>query len=864
MSKFNNKTTFLLIACLLIAANSFAGQWPKTLHVYKGQTPKIDGKIDKGEYDDATFFVMDDSWTAQFSPVNDPNDYSIKGWAKHDGENLYFAFDVTDDVLYGIDIPSWLPDENPNVHELTRQGYPWFGDGLELLINASYKWSREDGQNNSGDGSSWQMVCNTTKSRLGGVGKGGLLEGEERSNESAWNTYQKWIKNGDMKAVVKIKDEGKGYLVEWVIKPDPCLEIEPGKFWNPETPTVKMGFNIGTQDLDEKEKGAGNFGNFHHEQWWAGEKDKRTWLKQWGTLVLHSQKKPFEIYVDPNAKENGSGTKDKPFKTLEKARDLARTIDEHVNIYLIDGIYRLDKTFRLDQRDSNVAYKAYPGEKPILSGGKIISDWQRHKNGIWKAKVDFNFRQLYVNNKRAIRARYPNNDYFKIKNWNIKDNTILVPDLCIQQWSNFDDIEMIIQQVWAESILRLQSFESRANLAEITPQEPVRTLIFERPYPKKLNEQAFHFENAYEFLDQPGEWFLDDSNSIVYYKPLDGQDLKTETVVAPYIETLVCAKGTLDEPIKNLTLQGISFRHTTWMLPDKSGVLGLQAGIYNVKADAKNNQYGDRQKAAVYIAAAHNVKIKENIFTHTGACALDLHFATLECEIAGNVFTDVSGNGIQHAVFSEPTVEIHETYNPDDQREICRKDTIHNNYFDDIGVVYWGCVAIASGWPQELTILHNEITNTPYSGISVGWGWNKNKSVMRENKISYNYLHNVIQRLSDAGAIYTLSPQPGSEISYNYIHDVSPGKEVIHGFLKGLYFDECSNGFTVHHNVIYDAPYQIFTHRIGPNVIFHNNYTREKAWEFWGKGDNNYPGQSEDIKRRAGLEPYYLFIKKDF
>src|SRR5437867_922015 len=130
----------------------------------------------------------------QFSPTTDPKDLSLKGYVKHDGKRLYFAFDVTDHVLYGIDTPRWLPDENAKAHELSRTGYPWFGDEMEVLINAANQW--QGNENSAGNGASWQMVCNLTKSRKGGVGVGGLLEGEPRSQQSAWDTYQRWILSG--------------------------------------------------------------------------------------------------------------------------------------------------------------------------------------------------------------------------------------------------------------------------------------------------------------------------------------------------------------------------------------------------------------------------------------------------------------------------------------------------------------------------------------------------------------------------------------------------------------------------------------------------------------------------------------------
>jgi SSS family solute:Na+ symporter len=191
---------------------------------------------------------------------------------------------VTDDVLYGIDTPRWLPDKNPKAHELTPEGWPWFGDEMELLINASNTWTGEESA--AGDGTSWQMVCNLTKSRLGGVGTGGLLEGEPRVKLPAWANYQRWILSRAMEAAVSRKPDGKGYIIEWAVSFDPCLEVAAGRFFEPSDREVRMGLNIAVGDLDEKQKGEGNFGNFHHEDWWAGERDRRTQLRQWGTLLM--------------------------------------------------------------------------------------------------------------------------------------------------------------------------------------------------------------------------------------------------------------------------------------------------------------------------------------------------------------------------------------------------------------------------------------------------------------------------------------------------------------------------------------------------------------------------------------------------
>ena len=273
-----------LILVLFAATLLNAGEWPRELKAFHGTTPKLDGILWDGEWSDAVAFDGVKGWTPQFSPTTDPADLSLKGWVKYDNKRLYFAFEVTDDVLYGIETDRWLSEKNPKAHDLTRDGWPWFGDEMELLINATNTWKADE--NAAGNGASWQMVCNLTKSRLGGIGTGGLLEGEPRSDATAWETYQRWIQTGAMEAAARVKPGQSGYIIEWAVSFDPCLEVKPGVFFKPGDKEIRMGLNIAVGDLDEKARGQGNFGSFHHEDWFAGEKNKRTNLRQWGTLVM--------------------------------------------------------------------------------------------------------------------------------------------------------------------------------------------------------------------------------------------------------------------------------------------------------------------------------------------------------------------------------------------------------------------------------------------------------------------------------------------------------------------------------------------------------------------------------------------------
>ncbi len=277
----------LVAAVVVLCCGAVAAEGPPAVEAFPGSTPVLDGRIDAAEWADASRISGARGWMAQMSPVRDEKDLAFTVWVKHDGRRLYFAFRVHDDVLYGIDTPRWLPPNNAKAHELTREGWPWFGDEVEILMDSRRQWT--GAENAAGDGGSWQMVCNLTKSRLGGVGQGGLLEGEPRSKAEAWATYQKWIRTGAMQAAVRRLPEGHGYEMEWAISFEPCLEIAPGQFYRTELGDRAFGLNLAVGDLDEPEKGRGNFGLFHHEEWWAGAKGRPTQLRAWGTLWMRTK-----------------------------------------------------------------------------------------------------------------------------------------------------------------------------------------------------------------------------------------------------------------------------------------------------------------------------------------------------------------------------------------------------------------------------------------------------------------------------------------------------------------------------------------------------------------------------------------------
>jgi hypothetical protein len=230
------------------------------------------------------------------------------------------------------------------------------------------------------------------------------------------------------------------------------------------------------------------------------------------------------------------------------------------------------------------------------------------------------------------------------------------------------------------------------------------------------------------------------------------------------------------------------------------------------------------------------------------ATGLDLVSGTHDDLIIGNVFTDIGGSGISIGKFvADENTEYHTPYNPSDKREICTNDTISNNLIDNVTTEIQGACGIAAGYPARLTIEHNEISRTNFTGVSVGYGWTTVVNAMTNNKINRNNIHHVANLLAGAAGINTQSNQgPSSEVQYNYLHDFSRSTWADYD-AQGLSLDEGTDGFIVVHNLMINTPGVLTSPAAGKNVDQRDNGVR--------------PSGYEETLTTAGIESAYADIK---
>jgi len=262
---------------------------------WQGSVPNFDGKIEADEYSDASHFSWSKDWIeAMPQEIESPEDLDFEGWVKHDGEYLYLAFDVWDDIFYGIETESWLPTQDPQAHVIGErlQGRPWFGDMIEILLYGRLMDLQTPVGGVTGDGRGLQIIYNLNKSLEGGVGFPGMLpHGPGRSVENFENN-KRWILEDIIETKTYRIDRENRYMVEVRIRLDGGIEVEEGIYWSVNKPDTVIGFNLSIGDVDGPDKSPD--GLLHHETWWAGkwsQGDQYTRKKFWGLLILTSEAK---------------------------------------------------------------------------------------------------------------------------------------------------------------------------------------------------------------------------------------------------------------------------------------------------------------------------------------------------------------------------------------------------------------------------------------------------------------------------------------------------------------------------------------------------------------------------------------------
>lgn len=524
--------------------------------------------------------------------------------------------------------------------------------------------------------------------------------------------------------------------------------------------------------------------------------------------------------AEPNAQRS-----DGPLATLARARDAVRTLKaggplkEPVTVYLRGGVYRVEKAIEFTPEDSGapragVTYAAYPGERPVISGGRPIAGWRQGEGPIWKAVVPgvkegkWYFHQLFVNGQRRTRARTPNVGYLYTEGvlapidaakWYESEipakRGFLFRDRDIKRWANFQDALIVIYHSWTTSIHFITELDPKERIVKLAP-----VSTWPIGYWWEYNTR-YHVENVLEALDEPGEWYLDRTTGVLHYWPMPGENMARAETIAPVVrQTLVALKGqpTAKKYVEYLRFQGISFQHTDFLMAQ----------------DMPTDQQGATERQPMVAAEGLRHGVFEGCeIAHAGENGLWLDAGSCDNVVRRCQIHDLGGS----AVFIGPKAAPHTG------ATAVERNVLDNNFIQGGSDVFRGSQGVWIGRSSYNQVTHNEIADFHHLGISVGHSWGYAPTSAHHNLIAFNHVHHICNGLfSDGGGIYTLGISPGTVVRNNIVHDVVPTPLMPVGGC-GIYHDEGSTGILDENNVVYNVGAAAYHQHYGKENLARNN-----------------------------------------
>jgi len=489
---------------------------------------------------------------------------------------------------------------------------------------------------------------------------------------------------------------------------------------------------------------------------------------------------------------------------LKAVRKAVPTMDRDLTVTFRGGDYYLEQPLVLDAAFSGrnghrVVFRSSPGERAVLHGGARVGWWEPWLDSpqpgtIFRTKLtrSHGFNSLYVGGRRAVCARYPKKvgdtaprGQYQVGAFTVYEDrhrhmgfapgdlprVASVADLQIYLWPGEDD-----GRNWHQDTLKVTTLDYEKGIVS-----------WDQPSDWGAGKGSRYFiQGALELLTEPGEYYHDRQAGYLYYWPREGEDLTTAEVVTPLMPTVFCLKGTEAEPVRNVTLEGLSVCDGD--LPDQYGFTTVAQGL-------------------VYLENAEGIVVQGCEIANSGWHGIHLFGRVRNNEISGNDIHHSGHTGIQ--IEDLPRGGLGPYRNS-------HARILNNRVFASGEVVgYASSMELIDTGHNH--IAHNRLEHSPRYALGMSsmshdrlvgkTAWDGRLVDMqnvtdyqhsRNNVIEYNDLLDANRDSQDTGILETWCPGTGNVFHANYLHD----SNIYFSFGTGLYLDDCANDLRVTDNLI--------------------------------------------------------------
>ncbi len=517
----------------------------------------------------------------------------------------------------------------------------------------------------------------------------------------------------------------------------------------------------------------------------------------------------MKYWISPNGDNSDSGTEAHPLATIQEAVGRLRAQPYFsAELYLQGGKHFLTEPIKLNCEDHDITFLSDPGQTAEICGGMPLSGWKEELvNGtrMWVLQLDgkcHSFHSLYSETQNLPRPRWPKKGNLFVKNAKNEDSyngfgpdsnlkfhfAMYVEEKDLPVFRNVQDVTVKILHFWKDETVNIQSYDASSG-----------RVVFSKPATMTIKTgDRFYYENVFEALSEPGEWYLDTRTHKLYYVPQRDDHLDSTVLYAGSCEQFFVCDGA-----KNIRFENVSFSMGDWSIPVKT--------FYECGAD--------HHQAALDVAAAFDFRNTKGIsfqtcnFSRINATCLRFGYNVQDVTVKNNQFTDIGANVIQF--FGENLEKTDPC--------VTRDFLISNNHIYRYGQRFFNGTGIGILHAAHGEISNNEIHDGYTIAITVGWVWGYGHSITSDVLVKRNLIYDIGKNvMSDMGAIYTLGVKEGVVITENVVHDVQANLEYGYGGW-GIYMDEGSSNVMITKNLVYDCNSTAFYQHYGRDNLIINN-----------------------------------------